>query len=88
MFKTHKRQTISFTVPGVFYHINESCKHQKIPHLSTEAVESASLALECVDDVERSDGLSLGVLCVCDGITDDRFEEGLEDTTSFFIDHG
>ena len=57
-------------------------------HLSAEAVESASLTLECVDDVERCDGLALGVFCVCDGVTDDGFEEGLEDTTSFFVDHG
>ena len=47
-----------------------------------------SLSLEGVDDIERSDGLSLGVLSVCDGITDDTFEEGLKDTTGLFVDHG
>ena len=61
---------------------------QDTSYLSTEAVESASLTLECVDDVERCDGLALGVFCVCDGVTDDGFEEGLEDATSFFVDHG
>jgi hypothetical protein len=34
------------------------------------------------------DGLSLCVFSVGDSVTNDRFEEGLEDTTSFFVDHG
>ena len=25
---------------------------------------------------------------VCDGISDNTFEEGLEDTSGFFVDHG
>jgi hypothetical protein len=45
------------------------------------------LALERVDDVERRDGLSLGVLGVGDGIADDTLEESLEDTTGLFVDH-
>ena len=55
--------------------------------LSTETVQSAALSLESVDDVEGGDGLSLGVLGVGDGVSDDAFEEGLEDTAGLFVDH-
>ena len=54
--------------------------------LSTEAVQSAALALEGVDDVQRGDGLALGVLGVGDGITDDILQKDLEDTTGLFVD--
>jgi hypothetical protein len=56
-------------------------------HLTTETVESASLSLEGVDNIEGSNGLALCVLSVCDRIADDTFKEGLEDTSSFFVDH-
>ena len=56
-------------------------------HLSAEAVQSTSLPLEGVDNVKRRHGLALGVFRVRDGITDDRFEEGLEDATGFLVDH-
>jgi hypothetical protein len=56
--------------------------------LTTETVEGAALPLESVDNVEGGDGLALGVLSVGDGITDDGLEEGLEDTTGLFVDHG
>jgi len=46
------------------------------------------LSLEGVDDIERGDGLALGVLGVGDGVTDDTLEEGLEDTTGLLVDHG
>jgi hypothetical protein len=46
-----------------------------------------SLPLEGVDNIERCDGLALGVLGVGDCVADDTFEEGLEDTTGFFVDH-
>ena len=55
--------------------------------LATEAIEGASLALEGVDDVERRDGLALGVLGVRDGVTDDTLQEGLEHTTGLLVDH-
>ena len=45
------------------------------------------MSLEGVDDVEGGDGLSLGVLGVGDCVSDDAFEEGLEDTAGFFVDH-
>lgn len=56
--------------------------------LTTETVEGTALALESVDDVERGDGLALGVLGVGDGVTDDTLEEGLEDTAGLLVDHG
>ena len=62
-------------------------KKRDAKHLTTETVESATLSLEGIDHVEGSDGLALGVLGVCDGITDDTLEEGLEDTTGLFVDH-
>ena len=55
--------------------------------LTTETVESAALSLEGIDNVEGCDSLSLGVFGVGDCVTDDTFEEGLEDTTGFFVDH-
>ena len=63
-------------------------KMRDCKRLTTETVESAALSLESVDNVERGDGLALGVLSVCDGIADDTLEEGLEDTTGLFVDHG
>ena len=44
--------------------------------LSAETVEGSSLSLERVDDVERGDGLSLGVLSVGDRVSDDVLEAG------------
>lgn len=54
--------------------------------LSAETVEGSALSLEGVHDVERGDGLSLGVLGVGDGVTDDVLEEDLEDTSGLFVD--
>jgi hypothetical protein len=55
--------------------------------LTTETVQGATLPLERIDDIQRSDGLALGVLCVCDGVTDDTLKEGLQDTTGLLVDH-
>ena len=55
--------------------------------LTTETVQSAALSLEGIDNVERGDSLALGVLGIGDCVTDDALEEGLEDTTSFLVDH-
>jgi hypothetical protein len=57
-------------------------------HLATETVQGTALALESVDNVERSNGLALGVLGVGDGVTDDGLQEGLEDTAGLLVDHG
>jgi hypothetical protein len=46
------------------------------------------LPLERVDNVQRGDSLALGVLGVGDRVADDTLEEGLEDTTGLFVDHG
>lgn len=59
----------------------------KTTRLSTETVQSAALTLEGVDNIEGGDGLSLGVFSVGDGVTNDTFEEGLENTTGLFVDH-
>ena len=45
------------------------------------------MSLECIDNIEGGDSLALGVFSVGDGITDDRLEEGFEDSTSLFVDH-
>lgn len=45
--------------------------------LTTETVESTSLALEGVDDIKGCHCLALGVLCVGDSVTDDTLKEGL-----------
>jgi len=55
--------------------------------LTAKAVEGTALSLECIDNIERGDGLAFGVFSVGDGITDNRLEEGLQDATSFFVDH-
>jgi len=55
--------------------------------LTSETVKGAALSLESVDDIERSDGLSLSVLSVGYCITDNTLEEGLQNTTGLFVDH-
>lgn len=57
-------------------------------HLTTETVKGAALSLESVDDVQRGDGLALGVLSVGDGVTDDTLEESLENSAGLLVDHG
>ena len=54
--------------------------------LSTESVQSTALSLQSVHNVHGSDRLSLGVLCVRNGITDDVLEEDFEDAASLLID--
>ena len=55
-------------------------------HLSSEAVEGASLSLEGVDDIEGSDSLSAGVLGVGDSVSDDVLQEHLEDSSGLLVD--
>ena len=59
----------------------------KEKRLTTETVQGAALTLKGVDNVERSDGLALGVLSVCDSVTDDTLKEGLQNTTGLLVDH-
>ena len=54
--------------------------------LAAESVESAALSLEGIDNVHGGHSLSLGVLGVGDSITDDVFQEGLENTASLLVD--
>ena len=54
--------------------------------LAAEAVQSAALAFQRVDDVHGGDRLALGVLAVGDGITDDVLQEHLQDTTGLLVD--
>jgi len=61
-------------------------REETADRLSAETVESAALALEGVHDVERGDGFPLGVLGVCDRVTDNVLEEDLEDTSGFLVD--
>ena len=56
--------------------------------LTTETIQGAALALQGIDDVQGGDSLALGVLSVGDGVTDDTLEEGLEDSSCLFVDHG
>ena len=69
-----RRQAAPFRIPTIL-------------RLTTETVQSAALALEGVDDVKRRDSLTLGVLSVGDGITDDTLEERLENTAGLLVDH-
>lgn len=62
-------------------------KTVKETRLTTETVKGAALTLECVDNVERSDGLALGMLSVCDSIADNTLKEGLQNTTGLLVDH-
>ena len=54
--------------------------------LTSESVQGASLAFQGVDNIHGGDCLPLGVLSVCDSITDDVLEEHLEDTSGLFVD--
>jgi hypothetical protein len=61
-------------------HVSDQCGRKSKDQLT-------SLSLKSIDNVEGCDSLPLCVLSVCDSIADDTFEEGLEDTTSLFVDH-
>ena len=46
------------------------------------------MSLESVNDIKGSDGLSLGVFGVGDGILDNVFKEASEDNSGLVIDEG
>jgi len=52
----------------------------------SKSVKGSSLSLESVDDVEGGDGLSVSVLSVSDGISDNSGEEELEDLSGVLVD--
>ena len=54
--------------------------------LAAEAVKSATLSLESVDDVHGGHRLALGVLGVSDGVANHSLQEALQNTAGLFID--
>jgi hypothetical protein len=52
-----------------------------------KSAKLTSLPLEGIDDIQRGDRLSLGMLGVGDCITDDTLQEGLQNTAGLFVDH-
>jgi hypothetical protein len=62
-------------------------EQRRTQSLTSETVKSAALSLESIDNIERSDGLALGVFCVCNCIADDTLKEGLENASGFLVDH-
>ena len=54
--------------------------------LAAEAVESAALALERVDDVHGGDRLALGMLGVGDRVADHVLQEDLEHSSRLLVD--
>ena len=60
---------------------------EEVERLSTETIQGSALSLQSVDNVERSDRLTLSMLSIGDGITNDTLEEGLENTSCLFVDH-
>lgn len=55
-------------------------------HLTAESVKGPALSLQSIDNIHGGDCLALGVLCVCDGITDHVLQENLQHTSGFFVD--
>ena len=55
-------------------------------NLTAKSVQGTALTLQGIDDIHGGNGLSLGVLGVGDGITDDILEENLQDATGLFVD--
>jgi hypothetical protein len=64
----------------------QTSQGKRLSRLSSESVEGASLALERVDDIHRSDGLAASVLSVGDGIADDVLQKHLQHTAGLFVD--
>ena len=54
--------------------------------LTAETVQGASLALQGVDNVHGSDGLSLGMFGVGNSVTDHVFQKHLKNTAGLFVD--
>ena len=54
--------------------------------LTSESVEGTSLPLESIDNIHGGDSLPFGMFGVGDGITDNVFQEHLEDSSGLFVD--
>ena len=57
-----------------------------VKRLSAESVQGSSLTFQSVHNIEGCDCLSLGMLGVGDGITDEVLKEDLQNTTGLFVD--
>ena len=57
----------------------------RFARLAAKAIQSATLALERVDDVHRRDGLATRVLGVRHGVTNDVLEEHLEHAARLLV---
>lgn len=53
--------------------------------LTAESVQGSALPLQSVDDVHSRNGLSLSVLSVCYGVSDDVLEKHFQHTSSFLV---
>jgi len=60
--------------------------NHRTKYLSTETVQGATAALQCVDDVEGSDGFAFSVFSVGNRITDNVLQEDLQYATSLLVD--
>ena len=67
--------------------VNKLLNKYILIELSTsETIDGSALSLEGVNDVHSSDGFSAGVFSVGDGVSDNAFEESLEDLSGVVID--
>ncbi|KAK8945693.1 hypothetical protein KSP40_PGU013925 [Platanthera guangdongensis] len=57
-----------------------------IETLTTKSIESASLALQSIDDIHGSDCFPASVLRVGHGVANDVLEEDLENATGLLVD--
>ena len=63
--------SFAWSLKGPFFPSLPSIVGRRSVGLTAESVQSAALSLEGVDDVHGGDRLSLGVLRVGDGVTND-----------------
>lgn len=52
-----------------------------------KAEQLTSLSLEGIHNIKRGNSLALGMFGICDGISDNAFKEGLQNTSSLLVDH-
>ena len=71
---------------GRFFASSNVRERQQYLCLTSESVQSSALSFQSIDDIHGGNSLSLGVLGVCDCITDDVLKEDLQDSTGLFVD--
>ena len=62
--------TLELVLSSEFVALKRAVLFVNAPFLTSESVEGSALSLQCIDDVHCGDGLSLGMLRVGDGVTD------------------